>query len=506
MLFSTIVRQNTSYCFGIMFICFCLLLSDVLQAQTNLAGREAFDFRLNLLRTEVLTPHGQQPPYEWSAPYLRDVTSNVQPSTIFVLDSSVCGKGIVNTSQFGEEIKVQYHYGSQGQLEEIVFLRLNDNDIYDPFSRKTYSYLDGLRTSYLYQLWDTSSSTWKDDYEEVTTYNAEGRQEVFRIRETNQSGQWENLFRETRAYDSAGKVMRVLSGKWDNNDWLDTARTEIEYNENGLYSKIYEEAWNGSAWDTLSRETALYDNIGMIWEGYLFENKTQNGYEEVVREQYQYDTYGYWTGMNRQIWDDNGGNWENTIRETYRYNRTGLWLGWTQETFVDTGWVNDIRQFYQKNGADRNDLMQEWDTVAGEWNDRFRSLTRFDSDKNLIIEAGVQEWNEQAAAWGNLDKSRKCEHFWSQASATAVEPQLPDLNCTLTNPYRVYEPIYCESLQAGKQYDVRLMDMQGRTVYQSNISGGETISVERTLPAGIYNLGIYDNKQIRFIRKIVINP
>ncbi|MEM7371344.1 MAG: T9SS type A sorting domain-containing protein [Bacteroidota bacterium] len=481
-----------------------MLPTEVVQAQTALAGRDAFDFRLNLLRTEVLTPHGQQPPYEWSAPYLRDVSSNVQPTAVFRLDSSVCGKGVVNTSQFGQEIKIQYHYDSQGQLNEIIFFRENSSATYDPYSRKSYSYQDGLRTNYLYQLWDQSSSSWQDDYEEMTTYNSSSKQESFMIREANSSGQWMNLFRENRAYDSMGRVRGVLSAKWDNNVWLDTARKEIEYNENGLYSMIYEQAWNGTAWDTLSRESAFYDELGMIWEGYLFENKTQNAFEEVVREQYQYDTYGYWTGMNRQIW--NGGEWENAIKETYRYNRTGLWLGWTQEIFKDSAWVNDIRQFYQKDGSNRNDLMQEWDTVAGEWNDRFRSVTRFDSDKNLIIEAGIQAWDEQAVTWGNLEKSRMCEHFWSPISATALGPQLPDLHCTLTNPYRVYEPIYCESLQAGKQYDVRLMDMQGRTVYERNISGGEIFSVDRSLPIGVYQLGIYDKQQIRFVRKIVINP
>ena len=481
-----------------------LIPPKFVQAQLGLAGRNNTGFRLNLLRSEVITPHGQQPPYEWSAVYLRNITSNVQPKATFVLDSSVCGYGVPNTSDFGEEFKIYYSYDNQGQLSEIVFRQEGSPGAYENYSRKTYTYdSEGKRTNYLYQLWN--GSAWEDDYEEQITYNGNGKQEGFMIREKGMSGQWNNLFRQMRNYDTAGNVIEVLSARWNNNAWQDTARKEILYNSIGFYTELFDETWNGSGWDTLSKETAVYDNLGMIWEGYLFEEKTQNGFEGVVREGYQYDTYGFWTGMTRQLWDNAGGSWENDLKETYEYNRSGVWLGWAQETYQDTGWVNHIRQFYKKSGAIRQDLMQDWDTMAGAWNDRFRMLTQYDSNGNLIQEAGIQSWDGNNSTWGNTEKSRRCLHSWSPINATSLDPQLPELSCTLANPYRVYEPISCESMEQGKQYDVRLMDMQGRTVYQKSVPGGDVFSVDRTLPTGIYHLSIYENQQMRFLRKIVIN-
>lgn len=488
-------------------LCGLLLLPFVsLRAQLGLAGRNSPDFRLNLLRTEVETPHGQQPPYEWSAAYLEDASSNVQPGSVFLLDSSVCGFGVPNTNQFGEEFKVYYSYDNDGFLSEVIYRQETSPGVYENYSKKVYSYSAGKRTSYLYQVWDGSSSSWMDDYEELTTYNNEGRQETFMIREVDMSGQWDPLFRETRAYNPGGHVTEVLSAKWDNTTWLDTARKEIVYNAIGFYTELYDESWNGGGWDTLTRESAVYDNLGMIWEGYQFDRKTANGYSGIAREVYQYDQYGFWTGMVRQTWDTVSNEWENILKETYNYSRSGLWKNWKQEVYADTSWVNNIRQAYFKTGSVREDVMQKWDTVSGTWNHRFRVLTRFDSVSNLEQEAGIQAWNDGIAAWRNTDKSRLCTHSWSQVSATGIEPQLPDLNCTLTNPYRVYEPIRCDELLPGKTYDVRLMDMQGRTVYRKAVPGGDIFSVDHTLPTGVYHLSIFENQQLRFLRKIMINP
>ena len=495
--------NSAKWILGLMIL--ILLFPQSTTAQLGLAGRNTADFRLNLLRTEISTPHGQQPPYEWAAAYLQDVTSNIQPGTGYVLDSSVCGAGVVNTIQFGEEFKIYYSYNNEGQVSEILFREETSPGVYENYSQKSFSYTGNNRTNYLYQLWNGTTSSWEDDYEEKTTFNGNGRQESFMIREAAMPGQWNNLFRELRIYDSNGNLAEVLAAKWDNGNWQDTARKEILYNDIGFYTQIFDESWNGSGWDTLSRETAQYDNLGMIWEGYLFEENTQNGFVGVVRENYQYDDYGFWTGMNRQTYDDNNSSWENFLRETYAYNRSGVWTRWDQEVYENSAWVNSLRQGYEKQGPLRQDVMQSWDTTGGAWENRFRVITKFDSVRNLEQEAGIQKWDDGSTSWVNTDKSRACQHFWSKIESTSIDPELTELNCTLANPYRVYEPIHCETLHPGQNYDVRLMDMQGRTVYQKAVSGGEIFAIDRNLPTGIYNLSIYENRQIRFLRKIVIN-
>jgi hypothetical protein len=369
--------------------CLCLLPPPSLQAQTGLTDRENPSFRLNLLRSDVVTPHGQQPPFGWSAVYLRSTASNIQPEGTFLLDSSTCGIGIVNTNQFGEEVRITYDYDTDGQLQSIVFRKETTPGRYENFSRKQYTYGNRSRTNYLYQLWDSNSASWKDDYEESTVYNTDGKQMSFRVRETDGSGQWINLFRETRNYDSNGHVNEVHSAKWTNNAWQDTARREIQYNAVGFYTTIYEESWNGSGWDTLTRERASYGDLDMIWENYVLERKTPNGFEGVVREAYDYDDYGFWVSMTRQAWDGNTAQWELALRENYTYNRTGLWTSWRQQVYQDTGWVNTERQYFKKTGNLREDIKQNWDTTTNAWNNDSRMVANFDSLYNLVREAGV---------------------------------------------------------------------------------------------------------------------
>jgi hypothetical protein len=182
-----------------------------------------------------------------------------------------------------------------------------------------------------------------------------------------------------------------------------------------------------------------------------------------------------------------------------------LWTGWTQQAWQDTGWVNFRRQQYSKLGpTGRQEIMQIWDSTLQAWENGFRALAQYDSSFNLVAEAGIQAWDGNISDWGNTQETRACEHFYSPASATSLVPDLPQLNCNLSNPYRAYEPFYCESLQPGQNYDLRLLDMQGRTVYQQLIPGGAPFSIDRTLPAGVYNLSIFEDQQLQFVRKIII--
>ena len=481
-----------------------LLMPPALLAQQDLAGRVDPDFRLNLLRTEIVSPYGQQPPYDWSAVYLANAFGNHSSTSSYVLDSSVCGYGVANTTQFGEEIKGYYSYASDGSVSEVLFKEEMPAGTYENFSRKLYTYSNGQRTGYLYQLWNVSMGSWEDEYEEQTLYNADGQQERFSIREIDGTGQWRNLYRESRGYDVDGNLTEILAASWDNGGWLDTAKTTIEYNDIGLYARIHALSWNGAGWDSLSRESADYGEFGMFWDTYLLEEKTQNVWEGVVREQYSYDTYGFWTGMSRQGWNSGTGSWENLLREQYAYTRKGIWTGWSQQVWQDSGWVNSIRQTYSSSNQLRQDIMQTWDSLANGWTNGFRVLAQYDGNFNLVREGGIQSWDPATTDWINTADTRQCVYTLRPVNATAIHAPLRQLDCTMMNPYRVYEPIHCESLQSGKRYELRLTDMQGRTVYQTSVPGGQKLSIDRSLPTGVYSLRISEDHQTHFLRKIII--
>jgi hypothetical protein len=186
----------------------------MLGQQEELAGRVMPNFKLNFLRSEGISPHGQQPPYEWSAVYVRNAFAELIGSESYVLDSSVCGMGVVNSQDFGEEIKVDYQYNGDGTLSGVLYRQEIAPGVYVDFSRKTFTYVNGQRTGYRYQKYFPGTGFWRDDYEEATTYTASGKQATFMIRETDGGGNWVNLLKETRNYDNDGNLVAVLSAKW----------------------------------------------------------------------------------------------------------------------------------------------------------------------------------------------------------------------------------------------------------------------------------------------------
>lgn len=481
---------------------FLILIPATFAQGEEFADRQSPSFRLNLLRSGNFAPNGQTPPYFWSGVYLRNAFDPNGDLGSFRLDSSLCGVGIAGGQQFGSEFKAYYSYNMEGQISEVVFKQERPGPIYENFSRKVFSYTNGQITSYLFQKWNVASSSWQDDYEELTAYDSDGIQMSFTIREVDMSGQWTNLMKEERVLDQDGNIGEVRTAKWENNAWLDTARKEISYNDLGFFTQIYEQSWNGNAWDTLSRESAIYGSQGFSWDGYLYEEKTSNGSERVLREQYSYDNRGYWSEMLLQSWDSQANSWKDESRESYDYTRKGIWISWNRQDWVNNAWVDSYRQGFENDGGNRLDVRQSWDANSSAWVKELRTLARYDANFNLIEEAGEQIWN--GSAWENSTNSKRCQHFWSEETATSIRPKLPQFSCNMSNPYRAYSPISCDALEAGKNYAVKLSDMQGRMLVDKNIPGGSNFSINKKLPAGIYTLNIYENQEIRYARKVLI--
>ncbi|MEL7532040.1 MAG: T9SS type A sorting domain-containing protein [Bacteroidota bacterium] len=477
-----------------------------LMAQTSPGeGREGSDFRLNELRPFVVAQHAQQPPYLWSATYLRNAFG--QPgSNNFVLDSSVCSDGTVGTSQFEARFKISNTYDSDLRLTEQLFREKQAGGNYDNFSRKLYTYdAAGRQTAYLYQLWDAMSNAWVDDYEESTQYNSDGQVSEYKQREIDGNGQWLNLSRETRSYDST-LLSEILTEYW-NVSWIPANRKLITYNEFGFYTEILELASEVGTWDTVGREVATYSNFGFDWDTYRLENYVGGGnFEGVVRESYSYDQDGLLEELTRQNYDPILAVWENEFKEQFQYTNKGIWTGWAKETWQNGAWVFSGRQMFQNGPQARQDIMETYDSGSMSWNQAFRAVAAYDSDQNLVQEVNKQSWDMSSSDWVNQNETRQCEHFWSERSTTAIADDLPMMSCQITNPYRAYAPMQCEGMENGKQYDLQLIDLQGRTVYQKVISGGNSFQIDRSLSTGLYQVQITEGTQVRYTQKLIIQP
>lgn len=485
--------------------CLCWLPSTPLFAQgSGAAGRTSLDFQLTLLRPQIVSFHGQQPPYEWSAVYAGTNPTPEDNTQIFLRDSSVCGVGTAGSASFNDDVAGSYEYDGNGNLTTAVY-RMNDGaGNFELFSKKIFSYTN-QEVSYLYQRWDENSVSWKNDYEEISTFDTEGRQTEFTIREVDMNGSWNNLFRETRSYDQDNRLSEVRSAEWNGTAWNDTMLKEISYNALGLYTTIIDFSSNGSGWDTLSRESAQYEQFGLQWSNYLLEVMTLDGLQPSIRESYFHNQDGDWTGMTRESWNLFTSSWENDSREQYEYTSKGFWTAWTKQTFDGAVWENEARQEAVNNGTTRDEVMKTWNAGTQSWEDEVRMTVELNQNTYIVRETGNQIWDQASNDWINSNQTRQCRYFWTTDQVNSLTPTFPQMNCHLENPYRAYSPIDCEAMTPGREYTIRLIDIQGRTVYQQMVEGGRQISVDRTVPQGVYVLTISEDNRLQYSRKVLFN-
>ena len=471
-------------------------------------GRNTTPIRLNFIRLTNLGPNSQTPPYGWSAAYLGNAFRELNAgSEIYLQDSSVCALGIPNTKEFDDKVKVFYSYNNNAQVSEIIYQKIQAGGSYENYSRKRYSYQDGEQASYSYQLYDAMTQSWKDDYQETSTFDEEGR--IIRLvsQEANAAGILENLDRADVQYDENGNPNQLLGFSWENGEWLNEFRQGTQFNDDGEYKQITLQDWIDGNWKTIARETANYDGNGSFWRDYQLEilDTDTDELQPLMKEEYFYNDRGFWSATLLSIADSVSGELRPQIRERYNYTRRGLWISWRQQIWEDGDWVNALQQEFEGNRNTRFEVLQVFDEDSENWIGGFRNFTRFDDEGNMIVEGGSQFFNPLTNDWINLADTRKCEHSWSTFTATtANKDNIPGLDCMVLNPYRTNTPINCNGMDQGLPYDLSLIDIQGRKVLQKSVRGGSSFTIDRPLGTGIYQMSLRRNNRLQHIQKIMI--
>lgn len=478
------------------------------QLEDGFSGREATPIRLNFIRPALLSPNGKTPPYEWAAAYLTNAFAPLgEERPTFLKDSTFCSTGIANSQDFEEQTQAFYTYTAEGALQEIRFEKIQAGGSFQNFSRKRYAYENGLQSRYLYQLFDAVEQAWKDDYQEVATYNESGQLIEYLIQETDGTGTWVNLERISVGYDAAGNAEAITGFVWENEAWLEDFRQLSTFNEDGDFTEIVLQDWDGADWQPLSRERAAYGPGGYHWLNYQLEiaDESDGLLKPFIREQYFYNDYGFWIGTEVQMADSVTGEFNNLYRERYGYNRRGIWTSWLQQIWEDSAWVNTIRQRFEGTPKNRMEVMEVYEASTDSWISAFRNFTQFDDNRNLVRIAGTQFFNPISNQWVNQPGTRQCQHFYSEASAsTSRREEIPSLECTLLNPYRTNSPILCLGMEPGQPYVLDLRDMQGRTVLNQPVRGGQAFSMDAQVSEGVYMMTLRQQGRLRHLQKILV--
>jgi hypothetical protein len=289
--------------------------------------------------------------------------------------------------------------------------------------------------------------------------------------------------------------------------WEDTERVLAEYNENRLPTVVtYQEKIN-TVWLNAARETSGYDeDFQFVQETYLLETADEmtGELENAIREQYEYDLRGFYSGRVRQLWNDTTGMWENALKDLFTYSPFGVWKRWDQEVW-DGKWKPALIREFKFNNGFQVDEEQAWIPDLNEWVNTRRRLVQYDEYGNLTRERNRELWNPVTDDWVNGPEAMQCRHFWSEKTTTSVLPLERNLmECTMMNPYLPGSEINCVSGSPQGEYQVNVFDQMGRLIYQQSILDRQTFSIRGNMPMGLYYMTVSGQEKILYKRKVII--
>jgi len=208
-------------------------------------------------------------------------------------------------------------------------------------------------------------------------------------------------------------------------------RIIFSYENDLCVSKLYQQNWGSSEWNTRRILIYTYDNQNNIlseleqylgWQGEWYNTykttytyNVQNNmisklrqhwsseqWDNYTKHTYTYDTHNNMTLELRQEWD---GQWKNSERYSYTYDTHNNMTSKIEE-YVDWQgkWWNHIKWNYTYDPQNNmiEDLGQVWFSQLGQWVNAYRITYTYDMQNNRLTEFG-QDF--ESGQWVNSDRT-----------------------------------------------------------------------------------------------------
>jgi hypothetical protein len=335
---------------------------------------------------------------------------------------------------------------------------------------------------------------------------------------------WDTTSRVTSRYDSAGRILEVVTETLEEGSW-DTTRALYFYASTGYLIETLHQGWTGSTWSNFRRYLFTYDPAGnlvrQLWQNY------STAWDEDEEVLIYYDSTGF---MTEYIWRQYGpSGWANAGRYTqapdsngyigtayyyyptdssWTYGETTHFSRKTDGELLEVVWENS-GGFVRREGYtyDANDLLTEivQQTWAGVWEDLFRFVYSYDAQMNLSRRL-QQEWG--GVGW--LDSHDQL-YEWSFLTTPVEAGDLPAgfaLAANYPNPFNPGTTIDY-SLSHPEMVTVKIYDALGREIAilvdQREAGGPHSVSWDaRGYPSGVYYYRIVAGDFIRTRRMILL--
>jgi len=316
---------------------------------------------------------------------------------------------VFNYAQVNELIKEDLSKHSLQNLEiSIDSIDINMAD----GTKERQVYINDLsngRFTELYKIWD--GSNWINDWHHV--YNYENNKLTSRCKETwlenswitdwcyhykydeswnlisdtfeyvYPDGNWYNVKRTTKLYNSLNQNTHRLDEEWKNSEWVSKWQASYEYDDSGNKIFLLSQNFNDGVWENERRTSIVYDesaNVLLyqveIWNGadqWLFDNRAINTYSENK----------YLVHSSIDEWKDF--QWMNNNYTSYQYNGKNNVISELVGHFEDSTFIELYRNSYEYNSIDQkvSELNEWWN--AGMWELGSRRFFEYDISGNLLL-------------------------------------------------------------------------------------------------------------------------
>lgn len=428
---------------------------------------------------------------------------------------------------------------SSVQLDSILsYDHVSSSDTWTPTLREVFQYPNALEQITWMDIWEADMNHWKNVRRGIYQHDPESRIETIIWSEWDDgSQQLIDYTRRRYESDMQNRILRFEVHDWVSNIWQARTQMNWEYEENSQDYLLFRQRVNPStnSFEKSQKDSVSFYPNGQLQSSYRFFWQQQNpGFdwglndrnlfyqdslgrtiEEIsanfdaqsqawmVRKKYvnTYDSTGNRIERKLLVWESDSGQWSNNKLEFYTYNEEGkeiilvkqIWNGDLSQ------WQNDYKTETSYHADGKQAISEEYRWIDGAWtkHDKEEYSYNMYEERERIIYSDGDLGNDQ---W---IKDRRVDFFWSEP-VLANDAHLPLLNCDFPNPISLNQPYLCEFFEAGKNYKLRLYDLQGRLKQQSQFPGHESFSLSSHLSPGLYILTFFDEFQLVFRQKIII--
>lgn len=390
---------------------------------------------------------------------------------------------------------------------------------------------------------------------------------TLRLWRVNQRATWEGQFKavETETLDSlikrvikdrailaenaSGRLDSVWYEIWDSTEWRPVQKTLFDYKNGQQLERRTEMRWDAAPEDWVAELITIltYDNKNRVTQR-KYETQSDTGL--VLRNLYSYSyrpdenqpesvvwrsdiddkltpvdsTVAWYDGEGSQdssltfLWNRGSGTWHKVSREVLKNDDQKI-TGHGESFYLDgqDKWKAKEETTYLPGeqiftDEPKEELVRIFDPVAGEWKDKRKKTTAYQSLDSTHIYGSIQisELNDSTQIWEEV--------FFAEAWFS-IEQQKPELDslkergqaftfsysCGLPNPYVRNMTLTFQPSDASGNYELKIISEEGRIVYRQRYDDSGTGFVDAPLQPGFYMVTVSRGNTPLCTQKLIVH-